>query len=601
MNRYDLVTGEKTAMRPITGPRENGDTTKSYRFNWNSPLLISKHDPATIYLGGNYLMRSRDRGMSWEEVGGIDLTKQIDRTTLEIMGVLGSDSMMSPNDGTSTYGNLTTVNESPVTAGVIWAGTDDGNVQVTLDDGETWENVVGNIPGLPERTYVSRVAPSAHVPGRTYVTFDGHRNGDFAPYVYVTDDDGQSWRAISDGLPDGWSVNVIVEHHRSPNLLFVGNEIGLYVSVDAGGSWTRIKNNLPPVAVDDLAIHPRENDLIVGTHGRSMWILADVTPFEHLSNDVLAQAGQLFPQKPVTMWAQRGDWPFYGATYSAPNPERGVLLRYYLRDADGHAMVADAGENGDEGGGGEPAMGDDSGFALTITDASGGHVRTLDVSGEPGVNEVLWDWRYDSPYEPEAGQGGGGGGGFGGGAPQGPIALPGTYTVSMEAGGESYSTTVEIIADPRRPMTRADRMARQDALMSLHTLATPIYEATQAAQRLDGQLNEAEALLDDFEAASDALRAELEEVTDELSSIQSDLGTARGNAGVANAIQVSSTVPTEDQLWQIDQAWEAMPEVVSRLNALITSRVPALNAMLDSEGVRPDPGQAITVPRRGGR
>ena len=137
--------------------------------------------------------------------------------------------------------------------------------------------------------------------------------------------------------------------------------------------------------------------------------------------------------------------------------------------------------------------------------------------------------------------------------------------------------------------------------MSLHTLATPIYEATQAAQRLDGQLNEAEALLDDFEAASDALRAELEEVTDELSSIQSDLGTARGNAGVANAIQVSSTVPTEDQLWQIDQAWEAMPEVVSRLNALITSRVPALNAMLDSEGVRPDPGQAITVPRRGGR
>ncbi len=174
MNRYDLITGEKTVMRPITGPRADGDTTKAYRFNWNSPLLISKHDPSTIYLGANYLMRSRDRGMTWEEVGGMDLTKNIDRDTLVIMDVPGSEPQMSIHDGTSTYGNLTTVNESPITSGEIWAGTDDGNVQVTMDDGATWENVVDNIPGLPERTYVSRVAPSAHAQGRAYATFDGH-------------------------------------------------------------------------------------------------------------------------------------------------------------------------------------------------------------------------------------------------------------------------------------------------------------------------------------------------------------------------------------------------------------------------------------------
>ena len=374
MNRYDLITGEKTAMRPITGPRADGDTTKAYRFNWNSPLLISKHNPSTIYLGANYLMRSRDRGMTWEEVGGMDLTKNIDRDTLMIMDVPGSEPQMSIHDGTSTYGNLTTVNESPITFGEIWAGTDDGNVQVTVDDGATWENVVDNIPGLPERTYVSRVAPSTHAQGRAYATFDGHRNGDFAPYVFVTEDYGQSWRSIAAGLPNGWSVNVITEHHRTPELLFLGNEIGVYMSIDRGEHWTRIKGNLPVVPVDELAIHPRENDLIVGTHGRSAWSLADVTPLEHLSAELLIEAGQLFPQKPVTMWAQKGDWPFYGATYSASNPPRGALIRYYVSDYQNESnpagdSVAQEAEN-------EESAPDSGGFSLTIEDAQGQHVRT---------------------------------------------------------------------------------------------------------------------------------------------------------------------------------------------------------------------------------
>ncbi len=215
MNRYDLITGEKTPMRPIVGPREEGDTAKAYRFNWNSPLLISRHDPATIYLGANYLMRSRDRGMSWEEVGGVDLTRQIDRDTLTIMGVPGSEPMMSIHDGISTYGNLTVFAESRFTPDVLWAGTDDGNVQVSRDGGDTWTNVVDRIPGLPDRTYVSRLTPSAHDPNRVYATFDGHRNGDYAPYVYVTEDLGESWERIDEGLPDGWSVNVITEHPTS--------------------------------------------------------------------------------------------------------------------------------------------------------------------------------------------------------------------------------------------------------------------------------------------------------------------------------------------------------------------------------------------------
>ena len=308
MNRYDLITGEKTPMRPITGPRADGDTAKTYRFNWNSPLQFSPHDPATIYLGGNYLMRSRDRGMSWEEVGGVDLTKQIDRKELEIMGVPGSEPQMSIHDGTSNYGNLTAFAESPLVPGLLYVGTDDGNVQVSQDDGATWTNVADRIDGLPERTYVSRLEPSAHAEGRVYATFDGHRNGDYAAYVYASEDYGQNWSRITDGLPDGWSVNVITEHHRAPNLLFAGNEVGVFVSVDRGRQWTQLKNNLPVVPVDDILVHPRDNDLLVGTHGRSFWIMADVTPLEHLSAEMLAEAGRVFPRRtgPRSCGCRRG-------------------------------------------------------------------------------------------------------------------------------------------------------------------------------------------------------------------------------------------------------------------------------------------------------
>ncbi len=574
MNRYDLITGEKTPMRPITGPRENGDSAKEYRFNWNSPLLVSRHDPATIFLGGNYLMRSRDRGISWEEVGGFDLTKQIDRDELEIMGVPGTEPMMSIHDGTSNYGNLTTVAESHFSPDVIWVGTDDGNVQVTTDGGTTWTNVAGNIPGLPERTYVSRLAPSAHVAERVYATFDGHRNGDYSAYVYVTENNGRSWSRIDAGLPHGWSVNVITEHHRAANLLFVGNEIGVYVSIDRGASWARLKGNLPTVPVDDIAIHPRENDLILGTHGRSAWIMDDISPLEHLSRDVMAGAGHVFPMKQTTMWAQKGDWPFYGATYSAPNPPRATRVRYWLRDAV------------------------DDGVELAITDAAGGVVRTLEGPGEPGIHEILWDWRHEAPYEVEPGSGGGG---RFGGAPEGPVVMPGTYTVTLALGDERWSAEARIEADPRRPMTMADRRARQDVLMALHALAKPLNDAVTRARHLSGLLDDTEDLLDGHEGAPESLTSEFDAIREELEAIQAGLQEARGWTGVAAGIQGSSTLPTDDQLWQVDTAWEALPPLVERLNVLIATRVPALNAELDAEGVRPDPGEALEVPRRSGR
>jgi photosystem II stability/assembly factor-like uncharacterized protein len=614
LNRFDLNTGEKTSIRPIVGPRENGDTAKEYRFNWHAPLMISAHDPATIYLGSNYLMRSRDRGAMWEEVGGIDLTKQMDREELEIMGVAGSEAQMSLNDGISRYGTLTTVAESPHTPNVIYVGTDDGNVQVSLDNGATWENVIEKIGGLPERTYVSRLVASAHAEGRVYATFDGHRNDDYAAHVYVSDNYGQRWRRISDGLPHGASVNVIVEHPRTENLLFVGNEVGVYFSIDQGENWTRLKGDLPTVPVDDIQIHPRDNDLIVGTHGRSVWIMADVTPLEHLSSAMMAADAHVFPIQDVTLWAERGDWPFYGATYSASNPPRGARIRYYLRNdvTTDEAMTA---EQDGQTGSRPDAMSsgfddlpilppsrlpDSSSLSLEITDASGNHIRTLEATGSAGIHEAIWDFRYDRPYEPEENQGGGGGGGggFGGGAPQGPIVMPGTYTVSIEVTGVSYSSTVMMVPDPRRSMSDADRRARQDVLMSLYALAKPVYEATRAGRRLDQQLDAIEELVKEHDDAPEELTEELTAIKDELEEIRDELGTASRNARVANSIQQSSTLPTEDQVWQAENAWEEVPALIGRLNALVETRIPAFNAMLDELGIRPSPGKAIEVPKK---
>lgn len=576
LNRYDVVTGEKTALKPIVGPRAEGDTTKAYRFNWHTPLVMSSHDPATIYFGSQYMMRSRDRGVSWEEISP-DLSKNIDRDTLSIMGVSGSEPMMSKNDGISTYGNLTSIAESPLDADVLYGGTDDGNVQVTTDGGATWTNVVDRIPDLPARTYVSRLVASAHEPGRVYATFTGHRNDDYAPYAYVSENFGDSWQPIHDGLPDE-SINVIIEHPRTASLLMIGNEVGIWFSVDRGESWTRLKNDLPTVPVDDLQIHPRDNDLIVGTHGRSIYIMADVTPLERLTDDVLAEAGHVFPMHTSVMWAQKGDWPFYGATYSAPNPPRGARIRYYLRDATDEAE-------------------------LVIRDGAGELVRTLDAADQPGVHEIIWDWRHDRPFEPEPQQGGGGGqggGGFGGGggAPPGPIVLPGSYTVSLTVDGVESSASLVVEPDPRRSMTMAERRARQDALMDLHVMAEPLYRGTRAVRRLTEVVGEARDLLP--ADASEELTDEVDAIEDELDALRSALATANHSAGVRNAIQVSSTVPTEDQLWQIETLWDDLPGLVERVNALVETRVPALNDRLDEIGARPDPGEPVAMPRRGG-
>jgi photosystem II stability/assembly factor-like uncharacterized protein len=602
MSRVDVTTGEGMRIRPVARPlpdQPEGEEERSFRFNWCTPVVISSHDPAVVYTGANVLLKTPDRGVTWQEMSP-DLTKQIDRKELEIMGVIGSEPMLSPNDGISTYGNITTIGESPLNAGLLYVGTDDGNLQQTRDGGATWMDLTSNIEDLPERTYVSRLVASRHVEGRVYATFDGHRNDDYAAHVYVSEDFGERWEPITTGLPHGWSVNVIVEHFRNPNLLFVGNEIGVYFSVDRGENWVRLKNNFPTVPVDDIVIHPRDNDLVVGTHGRSAWILADVTPLEQLANVYDLSAAHVFPVTDFTNYSMKGGWPFAGVEYAAENPPFGALVRYYLKDG----VTAAEGTEDEEGEAASEPQGTRSGaddgdeptVTLTILDSSGEVVRELEGSGNAGINEVVWDLRLGMLDDAPQGQGGGRG------APRAPKVLPGNYSVRLEVAAETSTAEFGVIGDPRIQISRADLQARQDALLSLFELNKALGEANRALGRVDDQVADIQELMEGKDGIPEELIDAAATLKDDLDSLRQDLSQVGRTARVSGAIEGSTTRPTNDQLWQMEKVWDEAPGLIEQLNAIITTRLPALYADLDEHGVRPDPGEAVVMPRRpGGR
>jgi photosystem II stability/assembly factor-like uncharacterized protein len=577
--RVDLSTMERTYVRPVGQPDEEGELPR-FRWNWNTPIVLSSHDHRTVYVGSNVLFRSRDLGFTWEQISP-DLTKQIDRDTLQIMGARLSSPTLSRNDGIASYGNFTTISESTLNPDLIYIGTDDGNVQVTRDGGATWTDLTGNFRDLPERTYVSKVVASQFVEGRAYAIFDGHRNNDFEPYAFVSEDFGASWRPIIQGLPYLWTLNVIAEHPRNANLLFIGNEIGVYFSIDRGENWARLKNNLPTVPVDDIVVHPRDNDLVIGTHGRGIWIMDDIAPLEEMSSAVLASAAHLFSVRQATSYNPYTPQGWTPGKLALPNPRQGARIRYLLGQ-DVSESEAVAGSNGSNG--------EDPQVKLAILDPSGEVVRELDGPGTAGGHEVIWDFRLPPPYVPEGSQQGR--------VPRGPKVLPGTYTVSLEVAGQTMSTDFVVRLDPRVQITRADLEARQDALMSMYVLAKPLYLAGRRVRELTEQVSEVQQLLKENEDAPESIGEATSAISTELGGISRELGQANRGARAAFMLEGSTTRPSPDVLLQIDMAWEKVPSLIERLNAVITTQMPELNAQLNEHGIRPSPGEPLEVPRK---
>jgi photosystem II stability/assembly factor-like uncharacterized protein len=397
----------------------NAHPGDQYRFNWNTPVVMSPHNPKIVWLGGNRLFKSYNQGDTW--MASDDLTKQIDRNTVSLMGVPGNVTQLSKNDGVVSYGTIISISESPILPGVVWAGTDDGNLQVSQDGGVTFTEVGRNLPGLPpnHHYWISRIDASHFAADTAYVSVDGHRSDDLKPYVFVTHDFGKTFQSISGDLPSSGNVQVIREDPKNRNLLYVGTEFGLFASLDAGKTWKRFMTNYPTVRTDDILVHPRDNDLIVATHGRSVWIADDISPLQQMTPEVMAQDAFLFTMRPAIAYLndqQHGQQVGGQKVFIGENAPRGTSIDYYLKSA---------------------ASGD---VKISIADATGKVVRTLDGTKHAGINRVLWNLAPNPPANPPAGGGGGRGG-------QPPAVDAGTYIVTLTAAGKTMVKSVTVVED----------------------------------------------------------------------------------------------------------------------------------------------------------
>ncbi len=473
LTRVDAETGDRYDIQPQAPAGE------SWRFDWTAPVVASQHVAGTVYLGGNKLLISRDFGSTWTATE--DLTRRVNRDTLRMAGVLNTEIRFSRNDGESNFSEITTVAESPLDARVLWVGTDDGNIQVSQDGGRTWREVSGTISGVANGTFVDRIVASSASRGTAFVTFDNHRSGDATPYIFRTTDFGRTWRPVASGLAANAPVRSIVEYPGKPHVLFAGTERFVYFTVDSGATWAKLGAGLPTTRYDELIVHPRTKDLVLGTHGRAIWILDDVSPIAEWTPTVASRASHLFGVRQATLinyWADVSTAAH--GIYAAGNPMEGAMFSYHLS---------------------RPAQA----VKFTVTNATGRVIRELTgPTAANVVHRINWDLRHPAVAAP-AGAGGGGGGeegvppGMQGGrstrvalpvpahniGPRGFYVSPGTYTVTMDVDGEKTRRPFDVRGDPAAMVTVAEHRAREVFLLEAQDVLGKLTDAaTQLRTRL---------------------------------------------------------------------------------------------------------------------
>ncbi len=454
LSLVDPMTGDTMGITPRPPAGE-----PNYRYDWDAPVMASRHTPGTVYLGGNRLFISKDYGSTWTRTK--DLTRAINRDELDMMGVKNRDIKLSRNDG-DAISEISNFAESPLDPKILWVGTDDGNVQLSRDGGATWTELSAAIKGVKDGTFVSRIVASAASPGTAYVPFDAHRDGDFAPYIFKTTDFGKTWTSVIGGLPkDDASVRSLAEYPGMPNVLFAGTERSLFVTHDGGGHWRKLDANLPTTRYDDIVIHPRTKDLVLGTHGRSIWILDDASPIAEWTPAIAAKPSHLFAVPRATLmlyWEDISNMDHY--FFTAENPADGATFTYHLS---------------------KPAQK----VRLLVTGPSGKMIREVAGPGAAGlIHRVNWDLRYPLPaLAPGGARGGGGGGEEGGGGggpgsekpgqvqlpvpshdigPRGSHVAPGMFKVTLEVDGTAAeSHTFEVRGDPGSTITLTEHKARE--------------------------------------------------------------------------------------------------------------------------------------------
>jgi len=618
MVRLDRVTGESISMRPQAPAGE-----PPLRWNWDTPLVMSPHNPSIIYAAANKVYRSSNRGLTWEVIG-TDITTNANRDDIVTMGVKGSDVAIAKNDGIQAWPTIVSLAESPKRAGLLYAGTDDGNVQVSREGGRSWTNVTGNIPNLPKGIWVSEVAPSRFDEATVYATFDGHRQNDFETYVYVSHDYGQSWQSTAGNLK-GEVVKTLTEDQRNADVLYIGAETGLFVSIDRGRSWARVKANLPMVRIDEITIQPRDNAMVLATHGRALWILDHLEPIqEYAAAQGVGGDAKLFSPPPYAMYrrpARDRNYEFWGdQIFYGENPPQAAVLSWINKKP-----VEDV--------------------KLRVTDAAGRQVReisrpVLANSNKPGIQTACWDLRVPPapPAPPGRGQaagetggpgraggagraggerqeaqgtggpggqgpnqetspfgagcpavptgGGGGGFGFGGAGTLGPLVLAGVYKIELVVDGKvADSKTLRVNDDPEVVLTSAERKRQYDAAMELHALQGRVTDASAAHASLTRQLNQLATDLAgrtdipaDVKASFDAVKKDIDALAPKLTQPagRGGGGGGRGNTeslpakiGQAKGALMGGMVVGEQTTNTASEARAQAPKAIADLNAVI--------------------------------
>ncbi|MGB6338219.1 MAG: hypothetical protein WBF32_00445 [Candidatus Aminicenantaceae bacterium] len=585
----NLNTREEKYIKPVSD--NPGET---YRFGWKSPLVMSAHNPDIIYYGGNKVFKNTNQGHSWQVISP-DLTKDQDWKSIPIMGMMRNENTLSRDDGVTHYGTLTSLSESPLQVGLIYAGTDDGNVQMTRDNGNTWIDLTERFR-LTASRWVSCVLASIHQPGTAYVTFDGHRDNDFSPYIFKTTDFGTTWTSISGGIPDGSVVKVIREHPWNPRLLFAGTEFGLYISINGGIQWILAGGDLPHVSVDDIIVNGEENDLILGTHGRGIILLDDITLLEALDNSILNQEAYLFaPRKSIQYFELRG-LPDPGASqFFGPNPEYGALFTYYLKnDPPGQETEQVEAEKATEQ---DRRSEKTSTVKIVITSVDGMVIREIDVPDRKGFNRISWDLRYPLSFDPE------------GTRPgyfepkKGIFVLPGEYKVKLLARGQEIEQSVTVEVDPRIRTNPYALQRRLELSMTVSDLQRALTEGWRAVDSMDKEISRIDKALKDREDLPDKVRDKIQEIAKELKEIQSAFREDRTSMefvimDLAGTLQATTAQPTQAQRTTVNRMRDELERYIKRINELIKEKFPELRALLISRDISLFVTKPIEPPKR---
>jgi photosystem II stability/assembly factor-like uncharacterized protein len=568
ISRTDMRTREQQEVNPWGHSSGGGPTLgEKYRFNWNTPIIRSPHDKNTVYLAGNVIFRSKDFGKTWEKISP-DLTTNAPEKQKDAGGPVAVE-----NSGAEYYETIISLAESPAERGVIWAGTDDGNLQVTTDDGKNWDNIVRNVSGLAPNSPVSGVEPSRTNARVAFVTFDRHMFDDFRPYIFKTSDGGKTWAAIAGNLPLTAYVHVVREDPKNPNLLYAGTELGLFASYTGGKDWFPLNlKNLPNVPIDDLMVHPRDNDLILATHGRSIMIFDDATPVQQMTTEILNANAHLFPVRSSFRFASR--FTRYGIgekVFTGANPPYGALITYYLKDK----------------------LDDKITFKIQILGEDGKVISELQKPAkEKGLNRVAWDLRYTGPElrrlptEEETAFGGG---------PRGPQVTPGTYKVRLTIGENTYEQSVEVRLDPRVTVPPEDLRAQLELLLKIRDMQSAANTALRYLDSVKDQLKHTETTVKALnkEPDKDLLKAltdyqkQVDDVAGRIArSPEPSLGLPGGSrvleklGGLFGTIDNFNGAPTSGQREYFRELEPEFRNRMNELNKFISETIPQWNDKL---------------------